>query len=96
MKWIARIILKDLKIGISHEQMLNFFHPDGLNFYNTTSSLKDLCQQLQDKQNRLDDVIQLFKPIKPMLSGKKKKEEISYLFNDKVFLIETKFDGERI
>lgn len=35
-KWICRIILKDLKIGLSHEKALNFFHPDVkyINIYN--------------------------------------------------------------
>ena len=31
-----------------------------------------------------------------MLAGKKKKEEIYYLFNNSTFLIETKYDGERL
>jgi len=38
----------------------------------------------------------MFKPIKPMLASKKKKEEIYEIFANKNFLIETKFDGERL
>ena len=45
-KWAAKIILKDLKIGLSHEKGLNYFHPDGLNYFNRTSSLKDVCVAL--------------------------------------------------
>lgn len=29
MKWIVRIILKDLKLGIKMETVLTTFHPDG-------------------------------------------------------------------
>ncbi len=46
LKWISRIILKDLKIGLSHERVLNIFHPDGLEYYNSTSSLKEVCNEL--------------------------------------------------
>ena len=41
-------------------------------------------------------MFRLFNPIKPMLAGKKNLEELKLLIQDKQFLIETKFDGERI
>ena len=29
-KWITRIVLKDLKIGLKHERMLKYYHPDAM------------------------------------------------------------------
>ena len=49
MKWIAKINLKDLKIGLKHEQVLPIYHPDALELYNVTSNLREVCTELQDK-----------------------------------------------
>ncbi len=38
--WFARIILKDLRIGMKHESMLKLFHPRALDLYNSCSNLK--------------------------------------------------------
>ena len=32
-KWIVRVILKDLKIGLRHERVLKFYHPDAMDAY---------------------------------------------------------------
>ena len=45
MKWIVRIILKDLKLGIKIEVVLNTFHPDGNEYYNLTGSLLETCKK---------------------------------------------------
>lgn len=37
--WVIRIILKDLKIGIKYEKVLELFHPDAPEYFNATSSL---------------------------------------------------------
>jgi len=29
-KWIIRIVLKDLKIGLKHERVLKYYHPDAM------------------------------------------------------------------
>ena len=46
--WIARIILKDLKIGLRHEKVLPIYHKDALDLYNVTSNLREVCKELQD------------------------------------------------
>jgi DNA ligase-4 len=96
LRWICRIILKDLKIGLTHERLLFIFHSDAPDFYNSTSSLRDVCIEFVDKNHSLKNVLRLFHPIKPMLSGKRGFRDIQALFEGKLFLIETKYDGERI
>lgn len=39
IKWIVRIILKDLKISIKIDTVLNTFHADATDFFNLTNSL---------------------------------------------------------
>ncbi|EGR30594.1 hypothetical protein IMG5_128250, partial [Ichthyophthirius multifiliis] len=96
MKWIARLILKDLKIGINHDKTLTLFHQDALALFNTTSSLREVCNEFQDKNHRLQEVMRIFYPIRPMLAQKKSLKDIQYILEGKDFLIETKYDGERI
>lgn len=96
LKWLVRIILKDLKIGLSHERVLPIYHVDALEYYNATSSLREVCKEFVDKTHSLKNVLRMFHPIKPMLSARKKLEELPLAIENKVFLIETKFDGERI
>lgn len=99
MKWIIRIILKDLKIGLSEAQVFEAFHEDATEMYNITSSLYLVCNQLRDPTIRTSHQgVSLFHPIKPMLAGRKQPEDIGALItNDNTkFVIEQKFDGERV
>jgi DNA ligase 4 len=38
-KWIIRIILKDLKLNIKNDVVLNAFHPDAVEFNNLNNNL---------------------------------------------------------
>lgn len=38
-KWLIRMILKDLKFGMSEDTILNVFHPDARDLYDVTSSI---------------------------------------------------------
>ncbi|CAD8171259.1 unnamed protein product [Paramecium octaurelia] len=94
--WIIRIILKDLKIGLKYEKLLQLFHKDAPEYYNATSSLKEVCKEFVDQNHTLKNVLRIFHAIKPMLAAKKSPEEIRKLIEGKELLVETKFDGERI
>lgn len=99
MKWIVRIILKDLKIGISEALVFEVFHEDATELYNITSSLYLVCNQLRDPSVRTSHQgISLFSPIKPMLAGRKHPEDIGALISNhnRRFILEQKYDGERI
>jgi DNA ligase-4 len=45
-KWLVRIILKDLKIGIGHDIILKNYHSEALDLFNSTSDLKEVFNQL--------------------------------------------------
>ena len=40
MKWVASIIMKDLKIGKSSDVILRDFHPDAVDMYNSIMDLE--------------------------------------------------------
>ena len=68
IKWLIRIILKDLKIGIQENFILELYHPDALDFYNVTSSLEKICDTLGDPNKRLHEIgVSVMAPCRPML-----------------------------
>ncbi|GAA5922726.1 DNA ligase (ATP) DNL4 [Sporobolomyces koalae] len=46
MKWFIRIILRDLKAGFREKTILNQFHEDAVDVFNTCSDIKRVCWQL--------------------------------------------------
>lgn len=59
-KWICKIIIKDLKIGISHEKVLRTYHPEAVDFYNYTSNLKYVCKEFINKDHTLTNILRVF------------------------------------
>lgn len=96
-KWLIRILLKDVKLGIGHKKILTTFHPDAEVLYDVSNNLMKVCQKLKDVNVRLHEVdVELFSPFRPMLSEECDVKKVdSYLKKSAYFFIETKFDGER-
>jgi DNA ligase-4 len=96
-KWLVRIILKELKIGLSEKSILNYFHDDAVDYFNVTSNLRKVCDDLKNPSVRVSqENVTLFHPIKPMLASRHLPEQVVKLMDDSEFAIETKYDGERI
>lgn len=96
-KWLIRMILKDMKLGVSKETVLQVFHPDAPDLYNVSTDLKKVCQQLHDPSVSLSDVsIELFSAFKPMLAAVANIRNVEKQMGNSPFYIQTKLDGERI
>ncbi|XP_010788208.1 DNA ligase 4 [Notothenia coriiceps] len=96
-KWLIRMILKDMKLGISKETVLQVFHPDASELYNVNTDLNKVCQQLHNPSTSLSDVsIGLFSAFKPMLAGVANIRNVEKQMGNSPFFIQTKLDGERI
>jgi DNA ligase-4 len=68
LKWLIRIILRDLKIGITENVVLDAYHPDAVTLYNCMANLEKVCELLSDPNKRLHEIaIELFSPFRPML-----------------------------
>ncbi|KAL6115478.1 lig4 [Pungitius sinensis] len=96
-KWLIRMILKDMKLGISKETVLQVFHPDAAELYNVSTDLKKVCQQLHSPSVSLSEVsIGLFSAFKPMLAAVANIRNVEKQMGNGPFYIQTKLDGERI
>ncbi len=96
LKWLLRIILKDLKISITDKMVFDAFHADANDLYKVNSSLEDVCTKLIDPSIRLNEVgVQIFEACCPMLGEKIKPSFIEAKMNKRMFYIELKLDGER-
>ncbi|KAJ8019961.1 DNA ligase 4 [Holothuria leucospilota] len=96
-KWLIRMIMKEMKIGLSQTSVFAAFHPDAEDFFNVTNSLAKVCTDLADPKVRLNDIaISLFSPFSPMLGMRANTNQVERLMNHQPFYIETKLDGERI
>ncbi|KAJ7344499.1 hypothetical protein JRQ81_000449 [Phrynocephalus forsythii] len=96
-KWLIRMILKDLKLGISQQTIFSIFHPDAAELHNVTTDLEKVCRQLHNPSVFLSDVsITLFSAFKPMLAAIANIQQIEKQMNNQSFYIETKLDGERM
>lgn len=96
-KWLIRMIIKDLKLGVSQQTIFSIFHPDAAELHNVTTDLEKVCRQLHNPSVSLSDVsIMLFSAFKPMLAAIADVQQIEKQMSNQTFYIETKLDGERM
>ncbi|XP_071560840.1 DNA ligase 4-like isoform X2 [Temnothorax nylanderi] len=98
MKWLTRIVLKDLRLGIGFttQRILHIYHPDANDKFLVTNDLREICNQLYDPKIKLKCGIRLFSHFKPMLLERCNIENIGKLFRDNdLYYVQTKYDGER-
>ncbi|XP_029633322.1 DNA ligase 4 isoform X1 [Octopus sinensis] len=96
-KWLIRMVMKELKVGLSQNSIFGVYHPDAEEMFNVNNNLEKVCLQLSDPNIRSHEIaISLFTPFSPMLGETAHPNKISEVLSGKPYLIETKFDGERI
>lgn len=96
-KWFIRILLKNLRLGLSESSILKAIHPDAKELYDLCNSLRRVCEKLQDPSKRLHEMdITLFLPCSPMLSERCDVLKTESILNKAPFYyVEKKHDGER-
>ena len=100
VKWLVRIILKDMHIGIGQNTIFKVFHPDARELYDVNANLRKVVELLYDPNVRRNEIeISLFDPFRPMLA--ERGDADMHVVADKQmagkeFYIEVKYDGERI
>lgn len=53
-KWIVRILLQKIEIGVGYRSIFGYFSPHAQELYDTFNNLKELCKRLSDpKYNEL-------------------------------------------
>ncbi|GAO45821.1 hypothetical protein G7K_0070-t2 [Saitoella complicata NRRL Y-17804] len=103
MKWLIRIILRQMKIGATEKTFFDQWHPDAERLFNVCSSLRRVCWELYDPGFRLEGdktELQLNQCFQPQLCSFQKRDFASTVESlgrqHKTFWIEEKLDGERI
>jgi DNA ligase-4 len=98
MKWVIRIILKDLKLGMSEKSIFQEFHPDAEDLFNVTCDLKLVCEKLRDRHQRHKrQDIEVGKAVRPQLAMRIGDVNAAWKkLHGKDVVAECKFDGDRI
>lgn len=50
-KWLIRILLKDLHLGLSHVKILNIFHEDANDLFDVTNNLQKVRFHFLNKKS---------------------------------------------
>ncbi|KAJ3391874.1 DNA ligase (ATP) [Entophlyctis sp. JEL0112] len=98
-KWLARIILKEMKMGMTEKTVFDAWHPEAQDLFNITSSLVRVATDLLDPDASVisSSSVSLNFPFKPMLAKSVKSlDSVEKLRQGRPFWIETKLDGERM
>ncbi|KAK9365805.1 ATP dependent DNA ligase domain-containing protein [Lipomyces kononenkoae] len=101
MKWLIRIILRQMHIGISERTLFSAWHPNANELFNISSSLKRVCWELFDSNYRMSEDakdVTLMCCFQPQLAAfpKASYDQVVKSMNNETFFIEEKLDGERI
>ncbi|RMZ87415.1 hypothetical protein DV736_g5359, partial [Chaetothyriales sp. CBS 134916] len=105
MKWLIRIILRDMKIGSTEKTFFHLWHPDAESLFNISSNLRRVCWELYDPNVRLEREergVALMSCFQPQLAAWQVKsfqqivDRMQPTENDNEFYIEEKLDGERM
>ncbi|KAK4699162.1 DNA ligase 4, partial [Phenoliferia sp. Uapishka_3] len=76
-KWLIRIILRDLKIGMGERSIFLAQHPDAMQLFNTCSDIKRVCWKLYDPKYRLpneDNDVTPLSVFRPMLCQRNQRD----------------------
>jgi len=96
-KWIIRIILKDLKLGLTQKEVINRLHPKAYNTFAYNLDLKFICElDFPDEENALT----LGNTFMPMLADRLRSvdqvELADKCLTGHPFVMDLKLDGVRI
>ena len=97
-KWLVAVILKDLKLGYGEVPILRHYHPDAVDLYNVCCDLRRVCETLHTRSERFKrQDVQPGSLVKAMNASRVHGCEAAWnLMKHKRFVVENKFDGERI
>lgn len=97
-KWLTRIILKGLRVGLPDNQVLKLIHPDAPAIFDVRMNLFEVVKIFQCSLDQYDRdthlQVKLFSPFRPMLAEREEMNRAAEILAVP-FLIEPKLDGER-
>lgn len=98
-KWLTRIILKKMGLGLGQQTILQIYHPKANDLYNQYSHLSRVCEAIESgrvtNDASIEQSIELFKPIRPQLCERAQIAQVKNMLEKSAYYLETKMDGER-
>ncbi|XP_035784210.1 DNA ligase 4-like [Anopheles albimanus] len=101
-RWLVRIILKDLRLGISQRAILQLYHPHAPQLYDATGDLRQLVLEIESGRVTMTSgppvtggYIRLMHHVRPMLCQRIDLRAVGALLQQCIYWAETKMDGER-
>ncbi len=98
-KWMVRIVLKNIRIGLGDAMIFKCLHPDAQDYYNLTSNLRRICEELKNPAVRLNlahPSLEIGSPFAPMLANREALEFTMEHMPTTGAIVEPKLDGERM
>jgi DNA ligase-4 len=89
IKWFARIVLKDLKIGVKHDKILFHIHPNAPDMYALCSDLRLVLATLRDPNEDFVYSLNLMQAFEPMLASTAYKYDCTNSMRDG-FMVEVR------
>ncbi len=92
LKWIAKVLLRELRASATEDLVLSAYHPDARELFKVEARLREVVDKCCDPSKRLGETsIQVNSPFRPMLAEKMQDfEKIAKYFNDQPFWVEPK------
>lgn len=95
-KWLIRIILKQLRLGLGEQKIFSLYHPLAKEFYTRTTDLKRVCECVDSGESiDMSDSVQPHQYIRPMLCEQLDLTKVEGMLIQNIYYLETKMDGER-
>lgn len=96
-RWLVRIILKKLLLGIAERSILGVYHPNAYALYERMTYLSRVCALVESGQAEQvnTDVVALFQPLRCMLCEQVKLDRLPGMLRSHNLYAELKMDGER-
>ena len=70
-KWLTRILLKKIKLGIGDKKILELYNPRAFDLFAQCNHLSDVCKAIETNSVPANEpsngLIQIFRPLRPML-----------------------------
>lgn len=84
VKWLTRILLKKLKLGIGDKRLLDLYNPRAYDMYVQCSNLSDVCKAIDSNtapdNQPTNGLIQIFRPLRSMLCERGYISQINQVF----------------
>jgi DNA ligase-4 len=60
LKWLIRIIVKDMRYGMQHTSILKEFHPNAMDVWNSCTDLREVTRKCLDPKFKFSTAVRIY------------------------------------